>query len=82
VGVKTSINISKVTDRAIHFPLLAKNRESGVVVLFTSHTIGTLVACEGPARIGMFDDDWSSCLDESRWEILNPGESVTISQIN
>jgi hypothetical protein len=59
------------------FPIIAENKVNKIIVLFTSHNIGTLLfSTNHPTEIGDYNDDWISVLDTNVWTILN---EVTIN---
>lgn len=62
------------------FPLLAKWRTSGLVVLFTSRKEGTAVAGSALSLLGDFSDSWESCTNTEKWEILPKGSQVILTQ--
>ncbi|MBV8248475.1 MAG: hypothetical protein JO200_08480 [Comamonas sp.] len=56
--------------QAIKFPCVRKDRNSGMLVLFTAETRGTVIkACESmPTHpVGFYSDGWAGASDRSEW---------------
>lgn len=52
------------------FPLIAKNIETGSLVLFTDRTKGTVLMSKvNNDHIGFYTDSWTSVFDETVWEL-------------
>lgn len=56
-------------DRAFDFPIVAKSRNSNLVVLFSSEKEGTVLISSQEYRVGRFSNSWTNCFDPN-WEIL------------
>lgn len=61
-------------------PALFRYRETGMVVLFHTERVGTVVKTGGDVKLLSLEDevDWVSCYLDV-WEPLKPGESITIT---
>jgi hypothetical protein len=82
--MKTTIIESKLKNIGINYPVIAKNRKNGSVVLFTSEHSGTLlIAGTTDIIVGTYHDGeedamkkWVSVKNEYLWEIL---DEITIN---
>jgi hypothetical protein len=74
----TKANTRKITQR---FPALYRlNHGSKVIVLFTGQRSGTVIAEGLPDHpIGLHSDNWVNCLETDTWELLQPGDIVTLT---
>ncbi len=61
------------------YPLLAKDRETDLVVLFTDSKTGTVVNVDYSYNLGHYENDWED-IDDGGWEIFPPGTKVTLTQ--
>lgn len=80
--VKLDINLKTgVGHIARRYPLLCVSKRTGIVVMFTEDTTGVVL---DPARTsykqGAEISGFINCYDRDVWTILEPGESVTLTQ--
>lgn len=59
------------------FPLLAKSKRDGKVVLFSDLTSGVVVHGND---FGYLTNKWADCTNVNAWEILPAGTSITLIQ--
>lgn len=65
---------------AIEYPVLARSRDSGMVVLFVKSGAGVVLdAGTGANPVGFYQTIWSSVSNHVAWEILPSSYSLTIS---
>lgn len=65
---------------AVEFPVLARVRDSGMVVLFVEDGAGVVLEKgDGYPEVGFFQTIWSSVTNPFVWEVLPPSYNVTIS---
>jgi len=79
--MKTELNIKDSADKQPEFPAFYRSKENGAVVWFTKLNKGVLVnghdnLCSLGSQIGC----WTDCTNESNWERLPAGSSVTLIQ--
>lgn len=61
-------NVNNITK----YPVLAKSKFSGFIVLFTNECTGiVLQKSESVHEVGDFRDDWITVKDNEGWEILS-----------
>ena len=64
----------------IVFPVLAESKDKRVgIVLFFRPTTGSVVVPGGLYEIGHYAVNWVNVSDKEEWRILDPGETVTLS---
>lgn len=64
----------------VEFPVLARTRDSGMVVLFVEDGAGVVLEKgDGYAEVGFFQTIWSSVTNPFVWEVLPSSYSLTIS---
>lgn len=63
--------------KEVNFPVLAKHAESGLIVLFTSPTEGTVLIERGVV-CGKHVKNWGLFYDRKEWTLLKPGASVIL----
>lgn len=80
------VNVTVVEDKAAvasqTYPLLARCIQTKELVYFCSETTGVKLKDEkgiGLYPVGLFYNDWQSCLDKRTWEILTPNVKVELS---
>lgn len=78
--MKTKVNIKELAKEPT-FPALYKHNSSPMVVLFTSHQTGTVIASKkGLNSLGFYNISWGSCENNQIWTRLSPGDSVELIQ--
>ena len=69
---------SELSDDANVFPILARLKETGEVVLFSFTECGTVVYAPDTRPLGHYSKSWVPVHDSFRWEILAVGDSITL----
>lgn len=78
--MQTKLSIPTRTEAKLKFPLLAMAKVEKHVVLFTSHTEGTVLGT-GTNTYSVGDThSWWTVADRDVWEILPQGSSVELVQ--
>ncbi len=75
------IKASKKSEKN-NYPLLAKDKDSSMIVLFTDRTTGMVLNSNPDILypIGMYAEDWDEVLDTIHWEVLPKGTVVKLTQ--
>lgn len=65
---------------ALTYPVLARSRDGGMVVLFIKEGCGVVLETgTGNKSIGFYHTTWSSLSNQAAWEVLPSSYSLTIS---
>lgn len=78
--MKSTLNIEAQAAVRHTFPALYKATTSPIVVLASDNSTGTVVVCRGGLSIGTNHSGWIGFDDESAWQRLPSGSSVTLTQ--
>ena len=78
--MKTKVKIKENKENDLEFPLLAKNKRFGGVVLFTDYSEGTVISENEGYDIGHVSVYWLRVDDKTQWKILPMGSKVTLIQ--
>lgn len=74
------VKASQPLTPSVAFPVLARTRDSGMVVLFVEDGAGVVLEKgEGYSEVGFFQTIWSSVTNPFVWEVLPSSYSLTIS---
>ena len=67
--IEVNVKEKEKTVEKIEFPVLMKSLNNGIIVLFTSETIGVCVD-KGDSKnyIGLYSDSWIECTSQKNWE--------------
>lgn len=77
--MKSELVLPDVKNEQPTFPLLARAKDKGHVVLFENESDGQVVKYSGNYPIGYISETWTSCFDVKVWEILPPGTKVILT---
>ena len=67
--IEVNVKEKEKTVEKIEFPVLMKSLNSGIIVLFTSETIGVCVDKGYSTRhTGLYSDSWIECTSQKNWE--------------
>jgi hypothetical protein len=77
IAIPETKPIKKETANKEKFPLLAKNKYSGVTICFTSENLGVVIQNEDNTRYPLGDKSYNfiSCFNETYWQIIAEPES-------
>lgn len=81
--MKTELHIPTDEQAEITYPVLAKSRNSTLVVLFTADETGVVVRDldhDRQYKIGHTSDGWISVKNSKNWQILPAGTQLIITQ--
>ena len=73
---ETQVEIHRESEIELTYPLFAKSRTNGAIILFTSIDTGICVATgEGVTRYGEFDECWVRATNTDHWQHLTFAEA-------
>jgi hypothetical protein len=79
--MKIEFKNNDIQVETIKFPLLARLKKHGNVVLFTNMNSGLVLSDEdGTWEVGKFSTDWLNVTDSEYWEILPKNYKVIFTQ--
>ena len=68
----------KLKEREIRYPAIARRKKDDSIVLFHEYGKGVIIASPKEGLIGCYSDNWIM----EDFELLLPGESITLTQAN
>lgn len=76
--MKSHVKQKKEEKKDLEFPVLAKSKEGGNIVLFTTPTEGmVLVQGESPWPLGTYCTDWAYFTNPDVWTLLDKPIDIT-----
>lgn len=70
MGTSKVFKYESLKEEDFAFPIVARARNSTLIVLFSSYTTGTVLIENSTYKVGQVRNTWTNCFDATSWQIL------------